>query len=150
MGLSRQEYWIGLQFPSPGDFPHLGIELSSLMSAALAGRFFTTEPPGKPGCIYSFIQMSGFFLQASRLCPEQLALVPAFCAQPVPPDSVLLSGLHEIQVWGFLVCLHGSVHLPLLTSDGGRGSSGWYQECPLELLNEGYGPAVHIGCESQR
>ena len=45
MGFSRQEYWSGLPFPSPGDLPHPGIEPKS---PALAGRFFTTEPPGKP------------------------------------------------------------------------------------------------------
>ena len=33
----RQEYWNGLPFPSPGDFPDPGIELVSLMSPALAG-----------------------------------------------------------------------------------------------------------------
>ena len=45
MGLSRQKYWSGLPFPSPGDFPNPGIKL---VSPALAGTFFTTEPPGKP------------------------------------------------------------------------------------------------------
>ena len=45
MGLSRQEYWSGLPFPSPGDLPDPEIEPSS---PALAGRFFTTEPHGKP------------------------------------------------------------------------------------------------------
>ena len=44
-GFSRQEYWSGLPFPSPGDLPDSGIEP---MSPALAGRFFTTKPPGKP------------------------------------------------------------------------------------------------------
>ena len=43
VGFPRQEYWSGL--PSPGDLPYPGIEL---MSSALAGGFFTTEPPGKP------------------------------------------------------------------------------------------------------
>ena len=43
---SRQEnYWSGLSFPSPADHPNLGIES---MSPTLAGRFVTTEPPGKP------------------------------------------------------------------------------------------------------
>ena len=42
MGLSRQEYWSGLLFPSPGDLPDAGIEPTSLKSPALAGRFFTT------------------------------------------------------------------------------------------------------------
>ena len=45
MGFSRPEYWSGLPFPSPGDLPDLGIKP---MSLALAGGFFTTEPPGKP------------------------------------------------------------------------------------------------------
>ena len=36
------------QFPSPGDLPDLGIEPASLVYPALAGRFFTTELPGKP------------------------------------------------------------------------------------------------------
>ena len=38
----------GLPCPPPGDLPDLGIEPMSLMSPALAGGFFTTEPPGKP------------------------------------------------------------------------------------------------------
>ena len=37
-----------MPFPSPGDPPNAGIELVSLMSPALAGRFFTMEPPGRP------------------------------------------------------------------------------------------------------
>ena len=44
MEFSRQEYWNGLPFPTPGDLPNLGIEPESL---ALAGRSFTTEPSGK-------------------------------------------------------------------------------------------------------
>ena len=44
---SRQVYWSGLPFPFPVDLPDPGIELESLASPALAGAFFTTEPPGK-------------------------------------------------------------------------------------------------------
>ena len=33
---------------TPGDLPDPGIETAGLMSPALAGGFFTTEPPGKP------------------------------------------------------------------------------------------------------
>ena len=40
----RQEYWSGLSFPSPGDLPDPGVEPTSLVSPALAGRFFTTVP----------------------------------------------------------------------------------------------------------
>ena len=44
----RQEYWCGLPFPLPGDLPNPRIELASPVSPALAGRFFTTVPHGKP------------------------------------------------------------------------------------------------------
>ena len=42
-GFFRQEYWSGLLFSPPGDLPDPGIKPTS---PALAGRFFTTEPPG--------------------------------------------------------------------------------------------------------
>ena len=42
---SRQEHWSGLPFPFAGDLPNPGIEFRS---PTLAGRFFTTEAPGKP------------------------------------------------------------------------------------------------------
>ena len=45
MGFPRQEYWSGLPFASPGNLPNAGIKP---LSPALAGRFFTAEPPGKP------------------------------------------------------------------------------------------------------
>ena len=45
MGFSRQEYWSGLQFPSPGDFPNSGTKpgCPTLWTDALP-----SEPPGKP------------------------------------------------------------------------------------------------------
>ena len=45
MGFSRQESWSGWPFPSLGDLLDRGIQPAS---PALAGRFFTTESPGKP------------------------------------------------------------------------------------------------------
>ena len=45
---SRQEYWSDLTLPTPGDLPDSGIKP---VSPALAGGFFTTEPPGKPADI---------------------------------------------------------------------------------------------------
>ena len=49
--------WVAI--PPPGDLPHPGIELASLHSlqlTALAGKFFTTEPPGKPNTVVSRAQ----------------------------------------------------------------------------------------------
>jgi len=48
MRFPRQEYWSGLPFPPPEDLPNSGMELTSLMSPALAGGFFTTGPPREP------------------------------------------------------------------------------------------------------
>ena len=48
-GISQQEYWSGLPFPSPGDLPDPGIQPASLAPPALAGEFFTTEPLGNLG-----------------------------------------------------------------------------------------------------
>ena len=51
MRFLRQEYWTGLPFPSPGDLPNPAIEPTT---PALAGGFFTTEPPGKPNSPLQF------------------------------------------------------------------------------------------------
>ena len=48
MEFSRQEYWSGLPFHFPGDFPDPGIKPASPVSPALPGGFSTTEAPGKP------------------------------------------------------------------------------------------------------
>ena len=45
MVLSRQEYWSGLPFPSPGDLPDLGIEP---VSPALQADALPSEPQGSP------------------------------------------------------------------------------------------------------
>ena len=43
MEFSRQEYWSGVPFPSPGDLSNPGIKPVSLMSPARAGGFCTTS-----------------------------------------------------------------------------------------------------------
>ena len=50
MECPRKDSWSWLPFPAPEDLPDPGTEPSSLVSAALAGRFFTTVPSGKPKC----------------------------------------------------------------------------------------------------
>ena len=45
MKFSRQEYWIGLPFPSPGDLPDPGIEPAS---PALQADSLLSEPPERP------------------------------------------------------------------------------------------------------
>ena len=49
MGFSRQEYWSGYPFPSPGHLPNPGTERTS---PALVAEFFITEPPGKASIVF--------------------------------------------------------------------------------------------------
>ena len=83
MSFPRQEYWSGLPFPSPGYLPHLVIEATSLSSPALAGGFFTDEPPGNvylgTGCksllsdtLYSSTQLK--FTPRFPRCPQVSSL----------------------------------------------------------------------------
>ena len=55
MGFPRQEYWGGLPFPSAGDLPDPRTEPTS---PALAGGFFTAEPPRKPPHLVTFCSFS--------------------------------------------------------------------------------------------
>ena len=55
MQFPRPEYWRGLPFPTPGDLPYSGIEPATPLSAALAGRFFTTKPYGKPHAYLTYL-----------------------------------------------------------------------------------------------
>ena len=80
MGFSRQEYWSGLPFPSPGDLPQKGIKP---MSPALAGRFFTSEPHGKPAKKSTFdqtaVRKDAKENSSSKLCiPRQTLTIVNF------------------------------------------------------------------------
>ena len=48
MEFSRQEYWSGLPFPTTGYLPDSGVKPTYHGFPALAGTFFTSEPPWKP------------------------------------------------------------------------------------------------------
>ena len=76
MGFPRQGSWSGFPFPLPGYLPHLGFEP---VSPALAGRFFTTEPPRKP----RNQGISGHLAASSRI-PLQLisAKIELYWKQP--------------------------------------------------------------------
>ena len=91
MGFPREEYWRGLPFPSPGDLPP-GIKPAS---PALAGRFFTTEPPGKSNRLLKPLQ----FCQSHSLTYQALIIFPWKClsratlSPPLPnnPSSLILN-----------------------------------------------------------
>ena len=58
MGCPRPEYWNGLPFSPPVDLPDPEMELTSPVTPALAGGFFTTGPTGKPSLCFSRSVMS--------------------------------------------------------------------------------------------
>ena len=83
MGCSRQEYWSGLPFPSPGDLPNPGIQP---LSPVLAGRFFPTEPPGESSVATRHLK-SHLWLTCVYLKGTALLLTTDFfkgCLQEIP------------------------------------------------------------------
>ena len=70
MGFSRQEYWSGLLFPTPRDLPNQETEPISSAAPVLAGRFLTTEPPGKLKFGDRHYQMISYCLGPLRLLKQ--------------------------------------------------------------------------------
>ena len=75
MGFPRQQYWSGLPCPPPRDIPVPGIKPTS---PALAGRFFTTESPGKPPLL--------LLLLLNRFSHVWLCATPQTAAHQAPPS----------------------------------------------------------------
>ena len=73
MGFPKQKSWSGLSFLSPTDLPNPGMGSKSPISPALAGKFFTSEPPGKP--IKDFCACL-----VAKLCPALCD--PIYCSLP--------------------------------------------------------------------
>ena len=88
MGLSQQEYWSGFPFSPPRGVPDLGVKPASLVSPALAGRFFITEPPGTVNIGMKYVFELWFSL---AICPRVGLL-----DHMVVLFSVFLKNLHTI------------------------------------------------------
>ena len=73
MEFSRQEYWSGLPFPSPGDLPNPGIEPRS---PALETDALPYEPPGKPYQVLRPVNFQKLGL-VSRLSTQSLLIIPS-------------------------------------------------------------------------
>ena len=86
IGFSRQEYWSGLPFPSPGDPLNLGIKP---WSPALQADALTSEPPGKPR---KRIQYSSVAQSYPTLCD------PMNCSTPGLPVHHQLPEFTETHV----------------------------------------------------
>ena len=88
---SRQEYWSGLPFPSPGNLPDPGIEPASLMSPTLKAGSLPLAPPGKP--INSSLlgyRSDGPKLLLKETCPEQDSMAGRGSGHPVTAPAPLI------------------------------------------------------------
>ena len=88
VGFPRQEYWSKLSFPSPEDLPDPGIKPMSLVSPALADKFFTSEPPGRPFYVLGTSQISSL-----AWIPTASILNKAMSFSPMIYCKILLSSL---------------------------------------------------------
>ena len=105
-GFPRQEYWSELPFPPPGDLSDPGIEPTS---PALAGRFFTTEPRGKPSHHIKPSLMWSRGFEKVMACPGVFMLHPCYCQHSSVAFSILLlsCGLIDQE---FNFCQYGVGH----------------------------------------
>ena len=105
MEFSRQEYWSGLPFPSPGDLPDPGMEP---LSPALQADALSSEPPGKP------INTKGVGGLKEPSCVSELFLLIGYCclSQAQCPflthPQTCLYALHVAACFpvNFVSCLH--------------------------------------------
>ena len=95
MEFSKQEYWSGFPFPTPGDLPDPGIEPMSLESPALEGRY-TTVPPVKPN-IWVISEDQQTF--SASLCVYSFEYLPCIVNGIVLRVCILLSSFRERRVF---------------------------------------------------
>ena len=89
MEFSRQEYWSGLPFPSPGDLPEPRIKPAFLMFTSLQEDSSPTEPSGKP---FAKFQFSSVAQSCPTLCD------PMKCSTPGLPVHHQLPEFTQTQV----------------------------------------------------
>ena len=103
MGFSRQEYWSGLPFPSPGNssqrrnlFPTRDQTRVSCVSC-IAGRFFTTEPSRKPLINSTHAQLTHSVQRKGGKSHEQCegsGDLPAWTWTTRPPPQAVWASSH--------------------------------------------------------
>ena len=98
MGFPKQEYWSGLPFPTPEDLPDPRIELKSLVSPALAGRFFTTAATWEvhskgTGTLIQYLStpQSDVTTSLVTICHTVIDPLHPFCPPPTPFPLVITS-----------------------------------------------------------
>ena len=112
MGFCRQEYWSGLPCPPPGDLTNPGMELTSLRSPALAGRFFTASAIWKAQKLWkSFHQLYHSVIYMQCMPAKSLQSCLTFCNHMdcSPPGSSVHGILQKrIMEWVAISSSRGS------------------------------------------
>ena len=117
MGFSRQEYWNGLPFPSPGDLPSPGIKP---MSPTLAGRFFFYHWTTMEAQIEFYLHLIWLFIFAKGY--EQGSLAP----------------IYLILIFYIKTNLHGNMAISIFPSFQKIGLHSAFEIFALFLLNRPY------------
>ena len=102
---SRQEYWSGLPFPSPGDLFNPRIEPGSLASQADS---LPSEPPGKSDGTFSSVQFSSVSQSCLTLCD------PMNCSMPGFPVHYQIPAFTQTHVESVMPSNHPILCCPLL------------------------------------
>ena len=79
MRFSRQEYWSGLSCPPPGDLLDPGIEVTSLMSHALAGGLFTTNDTQGNPCLLQLDVYYRLHMPDTQSCSTNMVVLENNC-----------------------------------------------------------------------
>ena len=106
MGFSRQEHWSELPFPSPRDLPNPGIKPAS---SVLAGEFFTTGPPGKPGPLLLLFSRS---VVSDSLWPHELQHAKASLSFMISQSLLKLMSIELVMPSNHLILCHPLLLLP--------------------------------------
>ena len=110
MAFSRQEYWSGTPFSPLGILPNPGTEPTS---PALAGRFFTAEPAGKPLQRIRCAQMSCDFWKR-QVAEDQLPPFPPHHPVTFLWEQILPPGIVSFAYLLSASLLYGTGALPVL------------------------------------
>ena len=120
MGFSRQEYWSGLPFPSPGDLPDPGIEPRS---PTLQADALISEPPGKPklSCSLSRVRLFATPWTVAYQAPVSMGFSRQECWSGLPfpspgdfPDPGIEPGSPALQADALPSELPGTIIIPIL------------------------------------
>ena len=149
---SRQEYWNGLPFPSPGHLPNPGIKPRSPTWKA---QSLPTEPPGKP---YTKVGMHKLLmLLLSHLSRVRLCATPETAAHQAPPSLAFSrqehrsglpfpSPMHESEKWKWSCSVMSNSSRPHGLQPTGSSVHGIFQARVLEWVAIAFSRIVSRWC----